>query len=896
MKAILLALSALFAVSAARGIVNVEEHSPRMLGAQQCTWGPGYWCMNITNAAGCNATSHCIEHVWSTMHVPEDDDSVCKICKDMVGQARDQLESNQTQADLKAVFEGSCRLMMIKPIVDECDRLVDQFIPELVETLASQMNPSVVCSVAGLCNSARIDQLLVEHEAMLKKINAKAVSLQNDELTPDECSRCYTIASHMENQLSNTPRDRMVNELLSLCGQFSSFSDACSSIILVNFETIYDHLKNNFNADNICHLSGQCSSKYHRHEEEADKGPAVEIRPLSTVGVVDIGEDLPCKLCEQLVGHLRDLLVANTTELEFQQVLDGLCKQTKSFADECKSLVDQYYSEIYEYLVHRLNSNAICQLGGICPEPGKMPMDRLIMPLLPLHSAEIGIRVLNEQNEKNVEIGGVGQSSAYPRTEADEMQLPIERFQPFATLSLPKMDVEGQKTCAFCEYLLHYLQQVITSPTTEDQVREVLEKVCTKLPQSVEGTCNEFVDTYEDALVALLAQEIDPSIACPMLHICPSQAAMEAWEAIPEEMTLRSNVEEKPSCPLCLLALSQLYNVIKDNKTEESIQRALDKLCDDLPKDLNHQCASLVKGYSKELIDMLLADLTPQEVCVYIKLCNAQKNVGPTDQFPMDKDGEIMTNEIPNFPIHKDKHLNDGQKCVICEYVMQYLEKQMKNKSTKDEIEKVVHGICNYLPKTVSQQCNTFVNQYADLVIDLLAQEVSPKEICTAMGLCQAALKKMMDSIAECALCQAIISSIDSMLVNPEIDQKIEDIVGKVCTLLPGSKQGKCTMMLEVYEQSIINLLKAGVNTREVCKKIALCSNSDFFAMSNPHFRDRRADDLGKKRCTWGDEYRCSDMRAAEECDAVNHCKTNVWKSNSPTNDRGESTEEKSRS
>lgn len=60
----------------------------------------------------------------------------------------------------------------------------------------------------------------------------------------------------------------------------------------------------------------------------------VEIRPLSSVGMVEVDDDLPCKLCEQLVGHLKDLLVANTTEAEFHLVLQGLCKQTKSFATE----------------------------------------------------------------------------------------------------------------------------------------------------------------------------------------------------------------------------------------------------------------------------------------------------------------------------------------------------------------------------------------------------------------------------------------------------------------------------------------------------------------------------------------------------------------------------------
>lgn len=123
--------------------------------------------VNNRTAKGCSAVNHCI-HRWEQMEVPEDDDDVCGICKDMVKQARDQLESNQTQQDLKDVFEGSCKLIHIKPIVEECIKIVDQFVPELVETLASQMNPGVVCSVAGLCNNAHIDKLLAEYRIPIK--------------------------------------------------------------------------------------------------------------------------------------------------------------------------------------------------------------------------------------------------------------------------------------------------------------------------------------------------------------------------------------------------------------------------------------------------------------------------------------------------------------------------------------------------------------------------------------------------------------------------------------------------------------------------------------------------------------------------------------------------------
>ena len=42
-------------------------------------------------------------------------------------------------------------------------------------------------------------------------------------------------------------------------------------------------------------------------------------------------------------------------------------------------------------------------------------------------------------------------------------------------------------------------------------MKEVLRKICTKVPSFIEGECEQFVNTYGDAVVAILAQEIDPS-------------------------------------------------------------------------------------------------------------------------------------------------------------------------------------------------------------------------------------------------------------------------------------------------------------------------------------------------------------------------------------------------
>lgn len=875
MKLVLIALSAILAVSTARVVIIAQDPgTPHLLGSDECTWGPSYWCENLKSAAGCNATKHCIKKVWGTMTVPEDNDSVCNVCKDMVQQARDQLESNQTQNDLKAVFEGSCALIHIKPIVKECVTLVDQFIPELVETLASQMNPSVVCSVAGLCNSAHFDKLLSEYEETVTKVpkinGIKPHALENDELEPDECSKCYTVAAHMEHKLTDASQDEVLKHMLNLCGEFDTFSDACSATVVTYFNHIYSHLKDNFKADNICHLSGQCSAKFHKHDNESGTGPNVEVTPLSSVGMVEVGDDLPCKLCEQLVGHLRDLLVANTTESEFEKVLEGFCKQTKSFASECTAIVDEYYPQIYDYLTKGLNSNMVCQMSGICPAPGYTG-DKPVWPLLPPKQTDVSVRLLKKA-KKNME--------SEEMKEVEAMQLPIELMVPFPVQR--ELSVNGKESCALCEYILHFLQEQMTNPSNENKVKKALEKVCSEMPAALKGECNEFVDTYGDAVVAILADEIDPSQVCPTLHLCPSTDLMKMWELAAKKGALQVEEKDKPSCPLCLLAVTQVYNTIKNNKTEANIEAELDKLCSHLPKSLIDECTDLVKGYSKELVEMLLADLTPQEVCVYIKLCDATTDPGPRPNFSMDKDGEIMTNEIPQYPLYPEKQhkVKTDVTCIICEFVMQYVDKALGTKKSKSEIEKAVHKVCKYLPKTVSEECNQFVDEYGDTLIDILSEEVSPKEACALMNLCKVDMAQMQASVAECALCQAILSTIDNILGDPKVDIEIEDAVAKACKYLPASKRTKCISMIEVYGQSIINLIRQHDNSKKICSKMALCSSNDYLALSIKSSRMRRSYDapIGTKRCTWGASYWCSNNETARECKAEAYCKEKHWK------------------
>lgn len=73
-------------------------------------------------------------------------------------------------------------------------------------------------------------------------------------------------------------------------------------------------------------------------------------------------------------------------------------------------------------------------------------------------------------------------------------------------------------------------------------------------------------------------------------------------------------------------------------------------------------------------------------------------------------------------------------------------------------------------------------------------------------------------------------------------------------------------MLVKVYGQSIINMLRNHVDSEKMCSKMALCSNEDYFAMvlnGNPRIL-RSINEL--KKCTWGKSFVCGNEDVARLC------------------------------
>lgn len=80
---------------------------------------------------------------------------------------------------------------------------------------------------------------------------------------------------------------------------------------------------------------------------------------------------------------------------------------------------------------------------------------------------------------------------------------------------------------------------------------------------------------------------------------------------------------------------------------QASIREALEKVCFIMPFSMQQKCVQIVDEYTDTIVDMLIAEYTPKEVCTYLKICGAESRPTPIPQ--EEKDAEISKFYLAGF-------------------------------------------------------------------------------------------------------------------------------------------------------------------------------------------------------------------------------------------------------
>lgn len=626
--------------------------------------------------------------------------------------------------------------------------------------LESKMDPDAICSVIDFCNNAEYKRIVMDQS--------------KQKMMPFTCGQCQHIGGIIEQKFSKAEQDDVLENMLGVCGELSSYSDSCSSVVLKNFDDIYKGLRKIVNKEHLCTLSASCPNL------SSNRGGIVDIIPSNDY----TDPSIPCQLCEQMALHLQELLTLNTTDIEFKNMMIGFCHQMGKFSDECVELADEYYLTVYNALVDGLNASKMCKVIGICP--AQLSESKIQLPTMPIVSDDV-----------------------FPKK---------NQLFDDSSLTLHK----NGSWCTSCNYLVHFMQEALRQQSTEDDVENFMKKICGKFPEKFRGECKGIVDLYGDTMFSFFEQEMNPRYICPLIKMCPPNLNINDLA--------KTAVDDKPTCPFCLLALQEVQEMIESNKTKEKIESVLGRLCNHLNGKLKDQCTAFVKQYTDEVVEMLMADLTPQEACSYLKLCNGNQ-VAIISEMDNDFDDEV-----------EPKELLDNPQCELCKEIIKIVEQRVMNTKSKDEIRRELEMVCGRLNK-FADKCVAFVDKYSDRIVDLIEKELEPQEVCRELTFCVAkdnfelqdydvsldifmsGWSKPAEEILtapQCVMCEFVMSKLETELNDTKVDANIKNTLRTICSHLPSTVGRSCKQFIDYYFDMIIVLIET-IPPSDICAEIKLC-------------------------------------------------------------------------
>ncbi|XP_041866997.1 prosaposin isoform X2 [Melanotaenia boesemani] len=477
-----------------------------LLGTEQCARGPPYWCQNVKTASLCGAVPHCQQTVWSK---PQMKSVPCDLCKEVLMVVEQLLKDNATQAEVLQYLEKACQLIPDQGLTEECKEIVDSYYPILIGIITGELeDPSVVCGAMGICKS---------QQEFLAKVQAKEQLVSNEIPQID-------LSHQVAPFLLNVP------------------------------ELLYpqENLKQN-------------SPKEETPQQEND----------------DV-----CQDCIKFLTDAQAEAKANTSFID--SLIQNIEKQCDllgpGLSDMCKQYVGQYGAVVVQQLMS-MQPKEICILAGFCSAMKK------------------SVPMLNLQPAKTISAAkAIPAAKLFPATSVD---------------SAPKamMRVHDSPTCAICEFVMKQLETMIEDQTTEEEVIQAVEKVCTLLPSSLTAQCKDLIETYGQAIIELLVQQADPKTICTVLALCND--ASRAYVAPLDQSRFKAG----GFCEVCKMAVNYMDGILEQNATEEEIKEVVKKVCSFLPDAYKTECDQLIAQYEPILVQLMLQMLDPDFVCTKLGAC-----------------------------------------------------------------------------------------------------------------------------------------------------------------------------------------------------------------------------------------------------------------------------------
>lgn len=427
-----------------------------------CSWGESFWCSSLRHAKDCGAFQHCMTTVWPNQQLPVDKTDVCQYCEGMVTDVRNFLSDKQTQAQIKQYLDAACSIIPSTELSQQCKDYVDNDLEEVLDLIASELDPQTVCSLIGLCSGL---EDTVQHSPTINRV--PTMKIPEAQIEPI-CSDCKKFMQDIKDMVTSKTTEQEIVQLLetNLCSALGSFEDECKALVQAYVPELMELLTSDFDPAQICGMAGFCNSTQVNCPKSMLAKMRLQKSPLFQK-VQAVGDSTECEICKTILAEVqtmdRDPKVQEEVKTFFKT---EICARLGAYKDECDATVDGFAPELFELIATELDPNTRCTSLGFCQSSNK------IVP------------------KKNT--------------------------------NTPTKNVQASAECIVCEFVIKEVKEMLGNNKTEAEIIAALDKVCSIMPSTVKQDCMDFVNTYGRAVIVMLQSELDPDQICTALGLCKS--------------------------------------------------------------------------------------------------------------------------------------------------------------------------------------------------------------------------------------------------------------------------------------------------------------------------------------------------------------------------------------
>lgn len=337
-----------------------------------------------------------------------------------------------------------------------------------------------------------------------------------------------------------------------------------------------------------------------------------------------------------------------------------------------------------------------------------------------------------------------------------------------------KYDVDMNDDCEWSVEALPKVKRLLESGSDADVIKtQFQDEMCGSLTNAdKKQLCIDLAEKYYKRVIVLLFLGVPSERIAGLMGVCnkmgakcdnafavckdlksaklcgkSKQCMQWMWTTPDFTQTVTQYGDNSLMCTECQALVTELQQMLENGATRQEIIDSADNVCERFFS--NDECEEYVGEVIGEIMMLLENDVTAEEVCSLLKMCqdtsSLAKKVDCQGDLPTicqnPKDAEAcdlvaVCEDVRSYQSSQDSlaSISDEVICEGCEALMATVKEYLANDEVVDYIEKEADQLCQYCPE--QEQCENAINTYLPQIIALIQNYLQPVEVCKALGLC----------------------------------------------------------------------------------------------------------------------------------------------------------------